>query len=68
MSCMTAAAWSGGNASRSRNDVTSCAQMKKGRRIIVRPGARNWRMVTIMFTDPTSDERISTNMPMSHAV
>ncbi len=48
--------------------MTSCAHTKKGSRIIVRPGARSWRIVTIILIAPTSDEPISTSMPTSHAV
>ena len=69
MSCSTAAACSGGNASSSRNDVTSCAQTKNGSRIIVSPGARSCRIVTMMLIEPTSDDDDrAANMPKSHAV
>ena len=65
---MTPAASSGGNASRSRNAVTNCAQTKNGRRIQVMPGARSWMMVAMKFTAPSSDEVISNTMPISQKV
>jgi hypothetical protein len=40
ISWKTAAAWSGGNASSSRNAVTSCAHTKNGSRKKLRPSAR----------------------------
>ena len=68
MSCSTPAASSGGKASSSRNAVTSCAQTKNGRRMKLRPGARNWMVVTMKFTEPSSDDVIRKIMPMSHIV
>ena len=61
---MTAAASSGGNASSSRNAVTNCAQTNNGSRIQVMPGARNWMMVAMKFTAPSSDDVMRKTMPM----
>ncbi len=41
INCMTIAASSGGNASNNKKAVTNCAHTKNGRRIQVRPLARN---------------------------
>ena len=68
MSCMTAAASSGGNASSSRNAVTNCAQVKNGRRIHVMPGARSWMMVAMKFTEPSSDAVMLKTMPLIQSV
>ena len=65
---MTAAASSGGNASSSRKAVTNCAQTKNGSRIQVMPGARNWMIVAMKFTEPSSDEVMRNTMPMSQNV
>ncbi len=66
ISCSTPAASSGGNASSSRNAVTSCAQTKNGSRIQLRPLARSWTIVTMKLTEPSSDEVIRKIMPTSH--
>jgi hypothetical protein len=42
--------------------------MKNGNRIQVIPGARSWKIVTMMFVEPSSDEVIKKIMPISHAV
>ena len=68
ISCSTPAASSGGKASKSKNAVTNCDQTKKGSLDQVNPGARNWTMVTMKFTDPKSDEVIRKIMPISHIV
>ncbi len=68
ISCSTPAASSGGNASSSRNDVTSCAQTKNGRRIQVSPLARSCTIVTMKLTEPSSDDVIRKTMPNSHIV
>ena len=68
INCMTPAASSGGNASSNRNAVTNCAQTKNGRRIQVMPGARNWMIVAMKFTAPSSDEVMSNTMPISQNV
>ena len=68
ISCSTPAASSGGNASSSRNDVTSCAQTKKGRRMKVRPLARSCTIVTMKLIEPRSDDVIRKTMPKSHTV
>src|SRR6185436_14966304 len=68
MSCMIAAASKGGNASNSRKPVTNCAQTKKGNRIQVIPGARNWMIVAKKFTAPRSDEVIRQTIPTTHQV
>ncbi len=68
ISCSTPAASSGGNASSSRNAVTSCAQTKNGSRIQLRPLARSWTIVTMKFTEPRSDDVIRKIMPISHQV
>ena len=49
ISCISAAASSGGKASSSRNAVTSCAQTKNGMRMKVMPGARTARSSTMML-------------------
>ena len=68
INCMTPAASSGGNASSSRNAVTNWAQTKNGSRKKVNPFARNWIVVTMKFTDPSSEEVISSTMPSSQPV
>src|SRR5688500_9135998 len=68
MSCMTAAASSGGNPSSSRNAVTSWAHTKNGRRKKDRPRARSWKMVTMKLTEPRSEEVIRNTIPVSHQV
>ncbi len=68
MSCMNAAASSGGKASSSRNAVTSCAQTKNGRRMKLSPLARSWKIVVMKLTEPSSDEVISSTIPTSHQV
>ena len=68
INCSTPAASRGGKASRSRTAVTSCAQTKYGRRMNVSPGARNWIVVTMKFTEPSSDEVIRKIIPTSHSV
>src|SRR5262245_21996160 len=68
MSCMTPAASSGGKARSSKNEVTSWAQTKNGRRKYERPGARSWIVVTMKLIEPSSDEVIRKIMPMSHIV
>ena len=68
ISCMTPAASSGGNASSSRKDVTSCAHTKKGKRMKVSPLARSWIVVVMKLTAPRSDEVIRKIIPMSHHV
>src|SRR5882757_10500647 len=68
MSCSTAAASSGGKASRRRNDVTNCACTKKGKRMYDSPFARSWMIVTMKLTEPRSDEVIRKTIPTSHHV
>ena len=68
MSWRTAAASSGGNASRSRNEVTSWHHTKNGSRMKVRPRARSCTMVTMKFTEPSSDEVMSRTIENSHMV
>ena len=63
-----AAAWRGGNASSSRNAVTSCDHTKNGRRKNVSPSARRWMMVTMKLRAPSSEEAIRKIMPTSQAV
>ncbi len=48
--------------------MTNCAQTKNGSRIQVSPGARNWMMVAMKLTEPSSDEVIRNTMPMSQKV
>jgi len=62
------AASSGGNASRSKKEVTNCAHTKNGRRIHVIPGARSWMIVLMKLTEPSSDEVIRNTMPMIQSV
>ena len=45
--------------------MTNCAQTKNGIRIQVMPGARNWMMVAMKLTAPSSDEVMSSTMPTS---
>ena len=66
--CRTAAASSGGKASRRRNAVTNCAHVKNGIRIQVIPGARSWMTVAMKFTAPKSDDVMRKTMPMSQNV
>ena len=68
MTCSTAAASSGGNASSSRNAVTSCAHTKNGSRSQVIPGARSCTIVVMKLTDPSSDDVIRNTIPNSHQV
>jgi len=68
INCNTLAASSGGNASSSRNAVTSWAQTKKGMRMKLRPLARSCTIVTMKFTEPSSDEVIRNTMPSSQIV
>ena len=68
ISCMMPAASSGGNARSSRNAVTNCAQTKNGIRIHVIPGARNWMIVAMKFTAPSSDDVIRKIIPTSQNV
>ena len=68
ISCSTPAASSGGNASSSKNAVTSCDQTKNGRRMKLKPGARSWIVVTMKLTDPRSDDVIRHIIPESHIV
>ena len=68
MSCMTMAASNGGKASSNRKAVTNCAQTKNGNRIQVNPFARNWMIVVIKLTAPSSDEVIRKMKPMSQRV
>src|SRR5207245_2414771 len=63
INCRTAAASKGGKASSSRKAVTNCAQQKNGKRIQVMPGARNWIIVAMKFTAPSSDEVIKKIIP-----
>ena len=63
INCITAAASSGGNANNNRNAVTNCAQTKNGSRIHVIPGARNWIIVPMKLTAPSSEEVIKQTMP-----
>ena len=48
--------------------MTSCDQTKNGRRMKLRPGARNWMVVTMKFTEPSSDDVIRKIIPISHIV
>ena len=66
ISCITAAASSGGNASSSRNAVTNCAHTKNGKRMKVRPWRRSWIVVVMKLTAPSSDDVIRKIMPISH--
>src|SRR5262249_45345695 len=68
INCSTPAASSGGKASSSRNEVTSCAHTKNGKRISVIPFARRCRIVTMKLTDPRSDEVMRKIMPTSQKV
>ena len=58
MSCNTPAASKGGKANKSKNEVTSCAHTKKGKRKNDSPGTRNCTAVTMIFTEPSKDEVI----------
>src|SRR5690348_5489011 len=68
INCIAAAASSGGNASRRRNAVTNCAQMKNGNRMNDRPGTRSCRMVTIELMAPNNDDVTRKSIPTSHIV
>ena len=68
ISCMTAAASSGGKASSRRKAVTNCAHTKKGKRMKVSPLARSWIVVVMKLIAPSSDEVIRKTIPMSHHV
>ena len=68
ISCMTAAASSGGKARSSRKAVTNCAHTKKGNRMKVSPLARSWIVVVMKLIAPSSDEVIRKTIPMSHIV
>ena len=68
ISCMTAAASSGGKAMSSRNAVTNCAHTKKGNRMNDSPFARSWIVVTMKLIAPSSDEVIRKTIPISHHV
>ena len=68
MSWRTPAASSGGNASRSKNAVTSCAHTKNGSRMKLSPGARSWIAVTMKLIAPSRDEVIRKIIPISHQV
>ena len=48
--------------------MTSCAQTKNGRRMKLSPGARNWIVVTMKFTEPSSDDVIRKIIPISQSV
>ena len=48
--------------------MTNCVQTKKGIRIQVNPGARNWIMVVIILIDPSKDEVIRKIIPISQIV
>src|SRR5205814_1876915 len=56
------------NASNNRKAVTNWAQTKKGRRIQVKPGARNWMMVVMKLIAPSSDDVIRKIKPRSQSV
>ena len=68
MSCMTAAASSGGKASSRRKAVTNCAHTKKGNRMKVSPFTRSWMVVAMKLTAPSSDEVIRKTIPISQIV
>src|SRR5262245_35315592 len=65
---MTAAASSGGNASRRRKAVTSCAHTKKGNRMKESPFARSWIVVVMKLIAPRSDEVIRKIIPRIQTV
>src|SRR6267143_4642236 len=48
------------------NDVVSIAHTNKGRRCIVMPGVRMFRMVTRKFIEPRIEELPRMNTPTSH--
>ena len=48
----------------SRNAVTNCAHTKNGSRIQVMPGARNWMIVAMKLTAPSSDDVMRNTIPM----
>ena len=66
ISCITAAASSGGKASSRRKAVTNCAHTKNGKRMKVSPFARSWIVVVMKLTAPSSDDVIRKTIPMSH--
>ncbi len=68
MICITEAASSGGNASRSRNAVTSWACTKKGSRQKERPFARICTMVTMKLIEPKSELVMISTIANSHIV
>ena len=68
INCMMPAASSGGKARSRRKDVTNCAHTKNGRRKNVKPFVRSWMMVTIKFTEPSSEEVINITIPSSQYV
>lgn len=43
-------------------------QTKNGKRNHVRPGTRSCTIVAIMFTEPSSDDRLMSSIPASHHV
>jgi hypothetical protein len=49
-----------------RKAVIKVIQVKTGRRIIVMPGARRLMIVTMKFSEPTTDETPSTCRPRTH--
>ncbi len=63
-----AAAWSAGNASSSRNAVTSCDHTKNGRRKNVMPSARRCRIVTMKLIAPNSEDAIRKIIPNNQKV
>ena len=68
INCMIPAASNGGNASSSKKPVTNCAQTKNGSRIHVMPGARNWMIVAMKLTAPSSDDVIRRIIPINQNV
>src|SRR5205823_14110836 len=68
MNCITIAASNGGNARHNRKAVTNWAQTKNGRRIQVRPGARNWTRGVMKLIAPSSDDVPRKIKPRSQSV
>src|SRR5258708_32668504 len=68
INCSTPAASSGGNARRSRKDVTNCAHTKNGRRMKLNPFARSWMIVVMKFSEPSSDDVMRKIIPTNHHV
>jgi hypothetical protein len=68
ISCMIAAASSGGKARSSRKAVTNCAHTKNGNRKKVSPFARSWIVVVMKLIAPSSDEVMRKIIPTSHHV